>query len=1139
MKKVARCGPGIPGALITLWLLGVGCLVPIGGEAQPDALRSADIQKKFSEVGQYQASGRYDLAVWTLEEILKSARIQDRQGEADDVATTLALHEMKSTTATLGSVIPTRLQDLERNDLARISAVLQGLDAQSAGLGQSILVNMQKDQELLGDTLPTNLHTFERCVAEVALFAKCLTEPSFGTRTVAELQNAAVSAAAAMDKACAATGDAPAQRFIAEAEAERAKITRMRATTTAWSTARRNLQDNEYACEGVRLDAEKGKLATVERSVGEYGPQLEAFAQLRDRMVAELDRALPQARANLDTLRRNSREIAAFIAAYNAGAADLETPAESTAPWTTKNAALLAAVEDELERIELRRARLAQEDIAQDRERLAQMHAQVTELEGRVRRLEEAVACADRVTVACAAHLAEADQALERTKTCVTRAGAREAVGAASARAAAAAATASTGGAASTGPAATPRTPAVHTPGSAASNTAAQAATPASGAPVAVAEVYGGLDIRGGRNPIRVGETVQFTATDMAGRPYTGVEWSSFEPDVLALDSSGTATGRRPGRVTLQAKIGEGLDARRAYLDVIVEEGTAAAVQPVPTATASVPTDAHKLDTAADKDKQGYGFTEGTTSSGPATPPPTGPAPTPSAGTTTGQDTRSQESTTSTADGFTDLGTQSGEGAVSLLTATAGQGAPGNEVYQEAFEAPVAPGPVPGPAAGGSGTQGPGAQGTGGAGGRPSPTPQTTTAAAGQPAAYHIFAAGSRLGWASGLAQYSVGPADASIITDLRTAGEHVMWANRESYEPLRAWPNWSSTRANFNGWADELARTPTDATRRQIPARAGGAANVLANEISAQMLASQRVEMPNCDAAYMRLGYQLAYGQQVMMIADEAASQGNGEAAARERTDAVSHLTTARQILIDYEKIKVVTGRCADLRDVRAGLDALLRLPPSDYYAQARAATATWQLALQRIAALRNSGPTTVQPQAAQPPVQTSPPTAPPPAPVIGSGTAPVRLRTDGYYQARNPRGGLQFIRFLNDRSLRIVVMEYVWSGEMTGNPPVPVSAPREAQDRQAVWLLQQNPARWQGADSLDIRFERQGNTIALRKEDPTRLGPRWFRITAPYVWCNDFAELELASESELFLQARCQPGYPKIPFVFVPHAW
>ncbi len=63
---------------------------------------------------------------------------------------------------------------------------------------------------------------------------------------------------------------------------------------------------------------------------------------------------------------------------------------------------------------------------------------------------------------------------------------------------------------------------------------------------------------------------------------------------------------------------------------------------------------------------------------------------------------------------------------------------------------------------------------------------------------YHVFAAGSHLGWASGLAQYSVGPADATIVEHLDLAGDHVYAAYENSRAPLLAWKNHAAIRADL-----------------------------------------------------------------------------------------------------------------------------------------------------------------------------------------------------------------------------------------------------------------------------------------------------------------------------------------------------
>jgi hypothetical protein len=276
----------------------------------------------------------------------------------------------------------------------------------------------------------------------------------------------------------------------------------------------------------------------------------------------------------------------------------------------------------------------------------------------------------------------------------------------------------------------------------------------------------------------------------------------------------------------------------------------------------------------------------------------------------------------------------------------------------------------------------PGGSGSGGQNpqrGTQPPGPPQTRAAAGQPAAYHIFATGSRLGWASGLGQYSIGPADTSIIEHLQVAGEHVMWANRESYLPVKAWPNWTANRAEMRSWADGLARDPRDPTRRQISISANSRAGTLADALRYQTMGTPE-RAATCDAAYMSLGYELGYGQQAIGIADEAARNGDRALARQARQDGLSHVQNSTRILSEYERTQHLTGRCADLRDVRTQLDAILRSSSGDLSGQSRSTTAAWTLALERIVALRGGQPVQAVP---------APPPPGPPA-RTGGGTQP-----------------------------------------------------------------------------------------------------------------------------------------------------
>jgi hypothetical protein len=130
-----------------------------------------------------------------------------------------------------------------------------------------------------------------------------------------------------------------------------------------------------------------------------------------------------------------------------------------------------------------------------------------------------------------------------------------------------------------------------------------------------------------------------------------------------------------------------------------------------------------------------------------------------------------------------------------------------------------------------------------------------------------------------------------------------------------------------------------------------------------------EKKQMPNCDGAYIRLGFHMAFGQTSLQLAEGARLTGQVQFIDKARKDALNHLRQAVRILIEYEKTKVVTGRCADLRDVRAEMESLLNT--ADLAAQIRMIMHAWETASERIRAL--SGVT------AQPSTKTAPQPTPP----------------------------------------------------------------------------------------------------------------------------------------------------------------
>jgi len=295
-------------------------------------------------------------------------------------------------------------------------------------------------------------------------------------------------------------------------------------------------------------------------------------------------------------------------------------------------------------------------------------------------------------------------------------------------------------------------------------------------------------------------------------------------------------------------------------------------------------------------------------------------------------------------------------------------------------------GPGPGANASGSGGRPPG-------GGTPVPTIQPLTFQGGaQPAAWHIFATGSRLGWAAAYSRFTDGPADQDIVNHLVMAGEHAMWANRESFEPYRAWPNWSEIQIRFRTWAEQLVRDrQVGESREQLVLSITSYANSLAEQVTFQVL-GEKVQIPNCDGAYMRLGFQMGFGSTALQLAEGAGRTGQIELIEPARRDALDHLRQARRILEEYERTTVVTGTCADLRDIRAELDDLLGR--ADLGEQIRLTGHAWTTAADRIRALSGRP---APPQPATPPQPVPPgPAVQPPRPSTPSPSAALGVWAD-----------------------------------------------------------------------------------------------------------------------------------------------
>jgi RHS repeat-associated protein len=222
-----------------------------------------------------------------------------------------------------------------------------------------------------------------------------------------------------------------------------------------------------------------------------------------------------------------------------------------------------------------------------------------------------------------------------------------------------------------------------------------------------------------------------------------------------------------------------------------------------------------------------------------------------------------------------------------------------------------------------------------------------TTIRAGSPCAYHIFATGSRMGWASALAAHSVGPADETIIRHLTYAGEHARAAYETSFAPLLAWRNWQSHKSKFDRFASELGRTRNDNFRRQIASSLEMSYGPMAQQLEYQVVGDTR-RSGNCDANYTRLGYTLAYAHQSFMIAEEA---GDGDVYTSSLRDAISHASSASRALSALERVPTASGDCIEVSDVREMVQSVVR--GGDIGNRIATTRRAWDTILERLLAL------------------------------------------------------------------------------------------------------------------------------------------------------------------------------------------
>ena len=194
---------------------------------------------------------------------------------------------------------------------------------------------------------------------------------------------------------------------------------------------------------------------------------------------------------------------------------------------------------------------------------------------------------------------------------------------------------------------------------------------------------------------------------------------------------------------------------------------------------------------------------------------------------------------------------------------------------------------------------------------------------------YHIYAAGSNLGWSTALLTFTRErtrwePADQTIVDDMLRAGDHVLAAQRTCSKFLPAWPDSGNKQAFLLERATYLRNHPDPIGREHVrgsiastyqwaePLRRFKGQDAAGNAVIAGA--------DTCEEKYFKMGFLLGAAAQTLKIADEHGRAGFNDWSAIARY-ADDYLRQFLDILKQYAAVRPlsVSGACADV-----GFDSL-----------------------------------------------------------------------------------------------------------------------------------------------------------------------------------------------------------------------
>lgn len=167
----------------------------------------------------------------------------------------------------------------------------------------------------------------------------------------------------------------------------------------------------------------------------------------------------------------------------------------------------------------------------------------------------------------------------------------------------------------------------------------------------------------------------------------------------------------------------------------------------------------------------------------------------------------------------------------------------------------------------------------------------------------HLFAIGSRLGWAEALARNAGPESDATMFTNMIAAGSHAQAANASCAQGPPPWPiyqNWRQLQGALTQMIDEYRRGLMN--RSQLALRLSAWQQGMARDAAFRSLGDDVRADPTCDALYLRIGAALAYAQTTTQIAGRLT--GTATNRLQEARALVQQSTTLRPACRDMSRL-------------------------------------------------------------------------------------------------------------------------------------------------------------------------------------------------------------------------------------------